>query len=67
MSDACMKSPTVKMFPLNYPFTELIGILASTLQMSTELDYNTPTCRITRELQCKSTKSEISLILEFKT
>ena len=40
------------------------GIRASTFQTSTELDYNTPTCRITRELHKKIDKV---LILEFKT
>ena len=46
-----------KIFPLNYHYTNhelsLTEIRASTLQTSTELDYNIP---ITRELQYKSTK-----------
>ena len=34
------------MFSLNYPHTKLTGILAFNLQMSTELDYNTPSVEL---------------------
>ena len=70
----CMQAPSVKNIFLELPpyqtnwDSSLHGHFAKVYIASyIHYRYNTPTCRITRELQCKLTKSEISLILEFKT
>ena len=59
----CLMHDREKYFPGITPIPNYLGFLPPFCKRL----HNTPTCRNTRELQRKPTKSEISLILDFKT